>query len=122
MSEDHYKDQNAQTALQNVLSTLWASSLGIERVGIEDDFFELGGASVVATQIVSRLRQMFQMDLPAILLFETPTIEKLAQYIDRTRGPARSDRKDRYSFEADRKRGMTEGRSSTQFGFESKRK
>ncbi|MFZ1166957.1 MAG: phosphopantetheine-binding protein, partial [Candidatus Sulfotelmatobacter sp.] len=66
MSEDHYKDQNAQTALQNVLSTLWASSLGIERVGIEDDFFELGGASVVATQIVSRLRQMFQMDLPAI--------------------------------------------------------
>ncbi|MFZ0998812.1 MAG: phosphopantetheine-binding protein, partial [Candidatus Sulfotelmatobacter sp.] len=81
MSEDHYKDQNAQTALQNVLSTLWASSLGIERVGIEDDFFELGGASVVATQIVSRLRQMFQMDLPAILLFETPTIEKLAQYM-----------------------------------------
>jgi acyl carrier protein len=70
-----------QTALQEVLSTLWASSLGIEKVAIEDDFFELGGASVVATQIVSRLRQMFQMDLPAILLFETPTIEKLARYM-----------------------------------------
>jgi acyl carrier protein len=64
-----------------VLSKVWAESLGIEKVGIEDDFFELGGASVVATQIVSRLRQMFQMDLPAILLFDTPTIEKLAHYM-----------------------------------------
>ena len=70
-----------QTTLQEVLSKVWAESLGIEKVGIEDDFFELGGASVVATQIVSRLRQMFQMDLPAILLFDTPTIEKLARYM-----------------------------------------
>jgi acyl carrier protein len=107
-SQEKYKDQNAeavptvdlseasslaqppvtptaegapQTTLQEVLVTVWAGSLGIEKVGIEDDFFELGGASVVATQIVSRLREMFQMDLPAILLFETPTIEKLARYM-----------------------------------------
>jgi len=70
-----------QTALHEVLSKVWAESLGIEQVSIEDDFFELGGASVVATQIVSRLRQMFQMDLPAILLFDTPTVEKLARYM-----------------------------------------
>jgi surfactin family lipopeptide synthetase C len=70
-----------QTTLQEVLSKVWADSLGIEKVGIEDDFFELGGASVVATQIVSRLREMFQMDLPAILLFDTPTVGKLARYM-----------------------------------------
>jgi acyl carrier protein len=81
MSQDHYKDQNAQTALQEVISSVWASSLGIEKVGIEDNFFELGGASVVATLIVSRLRQMFQMDLPAVLLFDAPTIEELARYM-----------------------------------------
>lgn len=97
-SKDHYKGRTAgtetsadpsitdlqdtpQTTLQEVLSTVWASSLGIEKVGIEDNFFELGGASVVATQIVSRLRQMFQMDLPAVLLFDTPTIETLARYM-----------------------------------------
>ena len=89
-SENHFKDQSAgtpnaqvapQTTLQEVLSTVWAESLGIEKVGIEDDFFELGGASVVATQVVSRLREMFQMDLPAILLFEAPTIEKFARYM-----------------------------------------
>jgi acyl carrier protein len=107
MSEYQYKDQNSgteptdsskvsapeqasglpnaegapQTTLREVLAKVWADSLGIEKVGIEDDFFELGGASVVATQIVSRLRQMFQMDLPAILLFDTPTVEKLARYM-----------------------------------------
>ena len=69
------------TNLQDVLATVWAGSLGIEKVGIHDDFFELGGASVVATHIVSRLREMFQMDLPAVLLFDAPTIEKLARYM-----------------------------------------
>ena len=92
-NENHFKDRGAgsepgadlskvqvasQTALHDVLSTVWAESLGVEKVSIEDNFFELGGASVVATQIVSRLRQMFQMDLPAVLLFDAPTIEKLA--------------------------------------------
>jgi acyl carrier protein len=89
-SENHFKDPSAgathaqvapQTMLQQVLSAVWAESLGIDNVGIEDDFFELGGASVVATQVVSRLREMFQMDLPAILLFEAPTIEKFAGYM-----------------------------------------
>ncbi len=70
-----------QTILQQVLSTVWAESLGIEKIGIRDDFFELGGASVVATQIVSRLRQMFQMELPAVLMFEAPTVEKFARYM-----------------------------------------
>jgi len=70
-----------QTILQEVLLAVWAGILGIEKIGIEDDFFELGGDSVLATQIISRLRQMFRMDLPAILLFEVPTIEKLAHYM-----------------------------------------
>jgi acyl carrier protein len=77
----HNAQGSPQTTLQEVLAKVWADSLGIAKVGIEDDFFELGGASVVATQIVSRLREMFQMDLPAILLFETPTIETLARYM-----------------------------------------
>jgi acyl carrier protein len=88
------KDQNAgidtgtdfsqaagQTNLHEVLATVWTGALGIEKVGLQDDFFELGGASVVATQVVSRLREMFQMELPAIILFEAPTIEKLARYM-----------------------------------------
>src|SRR5271167_1621997 len=68
-----------QTTLQEVLLTVWAGILGIEKIGIEDDFFELGGDSILATQIISRLRQMFRMDLPPIILFDAPSIEKLAE-------------------------------------------
>src|SRR5271154_1433946 len=70
-----------QTPLQEVLLSVWTHILGMEKIGIEDDFFELGGDSVLATQIVSRLREMFRMDLPLIVLFDAPTIEKLAQYM-----------------------------------------
>ena len=70
-----------QTTLQEVLLTVWTGILGIEKIGIEDDFFELGGDSVLATQIVSRLRDMFRMDLPLIVLFDAPSIEKLAQFM-----------------------------------------
>ena len=70
-----------QTTLQEVLLTVWAGILGIEKIGIEDDFFELGGDSILATQIISRLRQMFRMDLPPIILFVAPSIEQLADYM-----------------------------------------
>jgi surfactin family lipopeptide synthetase C len=70
-----------QTVLQDVLLTVWTSILGIDKIGIEGDFFELGGDSVLATQIISRLRDMFRMDLPLIVLFDSPTIEKLAQFM-----------------------------------------
>lgn len=70
-----------QNVLQEVLLGVWAGVLGMQQIGVEDDFFELGGDSVLATQIVSRLREMFRMDLPLIVLFEAPTIEKLAQYM-----------------------------------------
>lgn len=70
-----------QTTLQEVLLSVWGGILGMEKIGIEDDFFELGGDSILATQIISRLRQMFRMDLPPIILFDAPTIEKLAQYM-----------------------------------------
>jgi surfactin family lipopeptide synthetase C len=70
-----------QTVLHDVLLTVWRGILGIDKIGIEDDFFELGGDSVLATQIISRLRDMFRIDLPLIVLFDSPTIEKLAQFM-----------------------------------------
>jgi acyl carrier protein len=69
------------TTLQAVLLNVWAGVLGTEKIGIADDFFELGGDSVLATQVVSRLRDLFRMDLPPIVLFDAPTIEQLANYM-----------------------------------------
>ncbi len=70
-----------QTTLQAALLNVWADVLGIEKIGIQDDFFELGGDSVLATQVASRLRDLFRMDLPPIVMFEAPTLEQLANYM-----------------------------------------
>jgi acyl carrier protein len=70
-----------QTTLHEVLLTVWAGILHIEKIGIQDNIFELGGDSILATQIISRLRDMFRMDIPASILFDAPTIEELAHYM-----------------------------------------
>jgi natural product biosynthesis luciferase-like monooxygenase protein/amino acid adenylation domain-containing protein len=71
-----------RTPLQEVVAGLWADVLGLEQVGIHDSFFELGGYSLQATQLVSRLRKAFQIDLPLRSLFEVPTIAGLAEKIE----------------------------------------
>ncbi|MBV8199198.1 MAG: amino acid adenylation domain-containing protein, partial [Acidobacteria bacterium] len=64
--------------LEESLARIWAGLLGIDRVGTGDDFFDLGGTSLLATQVVSRLRQQFAVELPVRAVFEEPTVSGLA--------------------------------------------
>ncbi|HEY6186081.1 MAG TPA: amino acid adenylation domain-containing protein [Pyrinomonadaceae bacterium] len=66
------------TAVEEALARIWSGVLGLDRVGIHDDFFELGGNSLSATQLVSQLRRSFEIELPLRALFEHPTISELA--------------------------------------------
>ena len=66
-----------RNALEEQLVEIWEEVLGVERVGIHDDFFELGGHSLRATRVVSRVREVFQVELPLLSLFEEPTIAGL---------------------------------------------
>ncbi|NET58375.1 MAG: amino acid adenylation domain-containing protein [Symploca sp. SIO2E6] len=71
-----------ETTTQKALAEIWAEVLGIEQVGIHDNFFALGGHSLMATQVVSRLRQAFSIDLPLQNLFEKPDITSLAKELE----------------------------------------
>lgn len=63
------------------LATIWQNLLGIESVGIDDNYFALGGNSLSATQVLARIREAFQVQLPIATLFEEPTIAQLAAWI-----------------------------------------
>ncbi|HEX7736846.1 MAG TPA: amino acid adenylation domain-containing protein [Ktedonobacteraceae bacterium] len=63
-----------RSTLEGVVCALWSEVLGCERIGIYDNFFDLGGHSLTATRLVARLSKVFQVELPLRRLFETPTV------------------------------------------------
>jgi amino acid adenylation domain-containing protein len=70
------------TATERVLAGIWSAVLGRERVGRHDDFFAVGGHSLLAAQVITHVRATFSVDLTFVALFEHPTITELATHID----------------------------------------
>ncbi len=71
-----------RTPVEALLANIWAEVLKLDKIGIHDNFFQLGGHSLMATQVVSRVRQAFQVELPVRALFEAPTVAELALRIE----------------------------------------
>ena len=67
-----------RTSAEKTLVGIWREVLGLKQVGVHDNFFELGGHSLKATQVISRVRETFQVEMPLRTLFDKPTVEKLA--------------------------------------------
>lgn len=70
-----------ETAIEKTLAEIWCGVLGLDRVGIHDDFFETGGNSLLATQVMVRVTHTFECTIPLAKIFEKPTIAKLSQLI-----------------------------------------
>jgi amino acid adenylation domain-containing protein/FkbM family methyltransferase len=67
-----------RTPTEELVAEIWASVMGLERVGRDEDFFALGGHSLTATRVVSRLREAFSVELRVATLFEAPTVAALS--------------------------------------------
>ncbi|KPV60903.1 hypothetical protein QJ48_02835 [Paenibacillus sp. A3] len=70
--------------LQAKLAAIWEAALGVSRVGIDDNFFDLGGHSLKATAVTSEIHKAFQVKIPLKELFQHPTIREIAGYIERS--------------------------------------
>jgi acyl transferase domain-containing protein len=66
---------------ERILSEIWRQTLGLEQVGLTDNFFDLGGNSLTALQLISRIRKQLQVQLPAVAIFEAPTISAMVAYL-----------------------------------------
>jgi len=71
-----------RTAVERQLCELWQKLLRIERVGIEDDFFEMGGHSLLAVGLFTQIEKMTGRKLPLVTLFQAPTIAQLAAVLN----------------------------------------
>jgi acyl transferase domain-containing protein/acyl carrier protein len=74
------------TETERDLVRLWEAILGVNPIGIHDNFFDLGGNSLLAIQVLTKLRDDFQVDLPVKALFEYSTIAQLAVLVERRLG------------------------------------
>lgn len=70
-----------RNSIESYLAGIWEDVLKIDQVGIYDDFFELGGDSITATVVISRLRLTFDQKIPLRVLFELKNIASLSRYI-----------------------------------------
>ncbi len=70
-----------QTALESDLAAIWSEILGVAAVGVQDNFFDLGGDSVAAVRLTTRIQQLLDEGVMLAAVFEAPTIAALARYL-----------------------------------------
>ncbi|MBV9180681.1 MAG: hypothetical protein JO356_05160, partial [Acidobacteria bacterium] len=80
------------TPVEQMISGVWAQVLNINQVGVQDNFFALGGHSLMATQVVARIRQLFALEIPLRTIFEAPSLAEFAAQIEAKLKSGRSPR------------------------------
>ena len=66
---------------EKTIATIWQELLRVEKVGLHDNFFDLGGNSLLVVQAQARLRETLGIDLPVVKLFQYPTVGSLANFL-----------------------------------------
>jgi acyl transferase domain-containing protein/thioesterase domain-containing protein/acyl carrier protein len=79
--------------VESVLAEWWQELLGVEKIGVDDDFFDLGGHSLVGVRLFAKIKKTYQVDLDLAALFEARTIRQLAGVIRKSKVPASAEAK-----------------------------
>lgn len=82
-----------QTKVERTLAAIWQRALGVEKVGVHDNFFDLGGHSLLMVQVHSRMRDVLDKNVSMIEMFQHPTINSLAKHLSQEQPQARSFQK-----------------------------
>jgi len=82
-----------QSELELLLAGVWSKLLKLDRVGIHDNFFEIGGNSLMTLQVAVQVRTLLGKDLPVVKLFQHPTIAQLANYLNEGKSASPSNNK-----------------------------
>jgi amino acid adenylation domain-containing protein len=70
-----------QTEIEQTIAKVWREALGVDKVGVYDNFFDLGGHSLLVVQVRDKLQKAFGCDLPIVEMFRYPTIDALVKYL-----------------------------------------
>jgi len=73
----------AETEAERKIATIWQEALGVDRVGIDDNFFDAGGHSLMMINVQWKLKEAFERDVALVDMFEHPTVRSLAEHLGR---------------------------------------
>lgn len=81
-------DAGANDGVRSRLTCIWQNLLAVEPVGLSDNYFDLGGDSILAVHLFAEIEKTFGVKLPVSILFEAPTVEDLSQIIKHETSPS----------------------------------
>ncbi len=80
-----------ETEVERMLARIWQDLLGVSDVGVDDSFFDLGGHSLIAVRLFAQIKKAYRIEFPISILFEAPSIRKIASLIEAQIGPQDGD-------------------------------
>ena len=75
-------ERDPRASIEEIVSRIWCQLLGCQSVRVDEDFFDLGGHSLMAMRVISRINQQLRLNVPLQLIFEAPTVQKLALAVE----------------------------------------
>ncbi|NOZ55844.1 MAG: non-ribosomal peptide synthetase, partial [Calditrichaeota bacterium] len=100
-----------KSEVEKQIASIWREVLSLERVGVNDNFFDLGGHSLALMRVHDRLENAFEREIPVVELFKNPTIRTLASFIQ-GEGPDQSLRREREERARKRREALAQRRAA----------